>query len=183
MLTSENTRRSFKGTRSAEGRPPAFEPVSRGEPIGVLNIPRLGVSAVVAEGDDAGTLKVGIGHLPDTPMPWRDGNSALAAHRDTFFRPLKDVRVGDELYLTTPGHRELRYLVRETMVVRPDDLWVLDPTRVPTLTLITCYPFYFVGDAPQRFVVRAERVRPEAGARPESAVRTFGKQVAGAVSN
>ena len=136
--------------------PQAPESVLTGSVIGVLHIPSLGVSTVVAEGDDMATLKVAIGHLPDTPMPWKDGNSALAAHRDTFFRPLQHIRVGDELRVSTP-HGDFRYYVRETMVVGPKDVWVIDPTDRPTLTLITCYPFSYVGNAPRRFIVRAER--------------------------
>ena len=136
--------------------PQAPESMTPGSVIGVLHIPRLGVSTVVAEGDDTATLKVAIGHLPDTPMPWKDGNSALAAHRDTFFLPLQHIHVGDELRVSTP-HGDFRYHVRETMVVGPNDVWVLDPTDRPTLTLITCYPFRYVGNAPRRFIVRAER--------------------------
>jgi sortase A len=111
---------------------------------------------MIAEGDDDATLKVAIGHLPDTPLPWHEGNSALAGHRDTFFRPLQHIRVGDELRVSTV-RGDFRYQVRETKVVGPNDLWVLDPTDRPTLTLITCYPFSYVGKAPRRFIVRAER--------------------------
>ena len=127
-----------------------------GSLIGSLEIPRLRLSAVIAEGDDDATLQVAVGHLPDTPMPWHDGNSAFAGHRDTFFRPLQHVRVGDELHVST-GRGDFRYQVRDTMVVGPNDVWVLNPTERPTLTLITCYPFRYVGKAPRRFIVRAER--------------------------
>ncbi len=127
-----------------------------GSLIGSLDIPRLRLSAVIAEGDDDATLKVAIAHLPETPLPWHQGNSALAGHRDTFFRPLRHIRVGDELHVSTL-HGDFRYQVRDTMVVGPNDLWVLDPTDRPTLTLITCYPFSYVGKAPGRFIVRAER--------------------------
>jgi sortase A len=111
---------------------------------------------MIAEGDDDATLKVAIGHLPDTPLPWHEGNSAFAGHRDTFFRPLQHIRVGDELRVSTV-HGDFRYQVRQTKVVDPNDLWVLDPTDRPTLTLITCYPFNYVGKAHRRFIVRAER--------------------------
>src|SRR5688500_4805858 len=87
----------------------------RGSLIGSLDIPRRRLSAVIAEGDDDATLEVAIGHLPDTPMPWHDGNSAFAGHRDTFFRPLQHVRVGDDLRVST-GRGDLRYPVRETIV-------------------------------------------------------------------
>lgn len=128
-----------------------------GDPIGWLDIPRLGVSAAVVHGDADALLKTAIGHLPDTPPPWSGGNSALAGHRDTFFRPLQHVRPNDRVRLRTP-QGQFEYAVRETFVVDPEDLWVLEPTPTPTLTLITCYPFNFVGDAPRRFIVRAERI-------------------------
>jgi len=141
---------------------PAVLPTGR--VLGSLDIPRLGLSAVIAEGDDDATLTVAIGHLPDTPLPWREGNSALAGHRDTFFRPLQHVRVGDELRVSTL-HGDFRYHVRETRVVGPNDVWVLNPTDRPTLTLITCYPFSYVGTAPRRFIVRAERTSRGGGER------------------
>ncbi len=133
--------------------------VSLCEAIGWLEIPRIGISAAVVHGDSDALLKNAIGHLPDTPLPWRGGNSALAGHRDTFFRPLRDVRPGDLVRFETPSG-ELNYRVTETFVVDPEDVWVLDSTGTAMLTLITCYPFNFVGDAPQRFIVRAERVGP-----------------------
>jgi sortase A len=130
--------------------------LATGSVIGSLEIPRLRLSAVIAEGDDDATLKVAVGHLPDTPLPGDTGNSALAGHRDTFFRSLQHVRVGDELRVSTV-HGNFQYRVRETMVVGPHDVWVLDPTDRPTLTLLTCYPFNYVGKAPRRFIVRAEQ--------------------------
>lgn len=131
----------------------------QGEVIGTLDIPRIGVSAIVAHGDDAQTLDRAIGHLPDTPLPWApNGNSALAGHRDTFFRPLRRIRVGDEAIFRGSGRSPLRYRVTETLVVEPHDVWVLAPTDRASLTLITCYPFGYIGAAPQRFVVRAVRV-------------------------
>lgn len=128
-----------------------------GEPIGTLEIVRVGLAGVVVEGDDTAVLDAAIGHLPDTPLPWNNGNSALAAHRDALFKPLERVRVGDLVRLRTP-HGTLDYRVRETLIVGPEDLWVLDPTPIPTLTLISCYPFRYVGAAPQRFIVRADRM-------------------------
>jgi sortase A len=130
--------------------------LATGSLIGSLEIPRLRLSAMIAQGDDDATLEVAIGHLPDTALPWHEGNSALAGHRDTFFRPLQDIRVGDELRVSTL-YGDFRYQVRETMVVGPNDVWVLDPTDRPTLTLITCYPFSNVGKARRRFIVKAER--------------------------
>ena len=126
--------------------------------IGMLDVPRLQLSTVVIEGDDTRTLKRAVGHLPDTPMPWEEGNSAIAGHRDGLFRPLKDVKAGDEIRFRTTSD-EYRYRVTKTTIVKPDDLSVLaSRPDEKTLTLITCYPFYYVGTAPQRFVVHATRL-------------------------
>jgi sortase A len=125
--------------------------------IGLLEIPRLGVSAAVLEGDDGRTLSVAVGHLPDTALPWEEGNTALAGHRDTFFRPIEQIRVDDEIRLAT-RHGEFEYRVRRLAVVDPENVWVLDPSEHVGLTLITCYPFRYVGPAPKRYVVQAERL-------------------------
>jgi sortase A len=135
----------------------ATAPPAIGQPIGWLEIPRVGLAAAVVHGDTDALLKTAIGHLADTPLPWNGGNSALAGHRDTFFRPLEHVRRDDTVRLKTP-HGDFAYRVRETLVVDPEDLWVLDPTPSATLTLITCYPFKYIGNAPRRFIVRAERI-------------------------
>jgi sortase A len=131
--------------------------VGSGAPIGRLEIPRIGLTAVVAEGDDEKTLKRAVGHLPDTPLPWEDGNSALAGHRDSFFRPLRHIQVGDDIHLTT-GRGTLQYRVTHHTVVDPAELWVLNPSPTAALTLITCYPFDYVGPAPRRFIVHAKRM-------------------------
>jgi sortase A len=141
-----------------ERSPPAL--LAAGEPIGTLEIVRVGLSGVVVEGDDDSVLDRAIGHLPDTPLPWHTGNSALAAHRDALFRPLQEVRFGDVLRLSTP-YGDFEYRVRETLIVKPDDLWVLDSTPGSTLTLISCYPFAYIGHAPERFIVRADRIPAE----------------------
>jgi sortase A len=125
--------------------------------IGSLEGARVGLSTMVIEGDDPAVLRAGVGHLPDTPLPWQGGNSALAGHRDTFFRSLRTVRAGDSLSLRTL-HGDFQYRVRDILIVDPADVWVLEPTDVPTLTLVTCYPFSYIGPAPKRFVVRAERL-------------------------
>jgi sortase A len=122
--------------------------------IGVLTIPRLNFSAAVAEGDDDGTLRVAIGHLPDTPLPWADGNSAFAGHRDTHFRALRAIQTGDRIDLKTP-RGIFRYVVDDRSIVSPDDLSVLKSTGERSMTLITCYPFSYIGRAPQRFIVHA----------------------------
>jgi sortase A len=139
-------------------------------PIGRLEIPRIGLSVVVMEGGDENTLNVAVGHLPDTPLPWQEGNAALAGHRDTFFRPIRRVRPGDEIrFVTSRG--TFRYRATRQVVVEPHELWVLDPSPTAALTLITCYPFDFVGPAPRRFVVHAERINESSEARQSSARR------------
>src|SRR5690349_21890400 len=154
--------RQYRSTL-AEATPsqPSFDSsatsASIGDPIGWLEIPRIGVSAGVVHGDNDSQLKIAIGHLPETPLPWAPGNSALAGHRDTFFRPLRDVRPGDMVRLET-AHGHFQYRVRETLIVDPEEVWVLGSTSRSTLTLITCYPFEYVGPAPRRFIVRADRI-------------------------
>jgi len=135
--------------------PTAPAPAAR-EVLGILEIPRVGMSTVVVEGDEAPTLSVAAGHLPDTPLPWEPGNSAIAGHRDTFFRPLREIEVGDVIELATRRGR-LSYRVLRLLVVDPDDVWVLAPSSEIDLTLITCYPFTYIGSAPHRFVVQAAR--------------------------
>ena len=125
--------------------------------LGRLEIPRLGLSVMVLQGDDEATFAKGAGHLPKTPLPGQAGNVVFAAHRDTFFRPLRLIRKGDELSVTT---RQGVYHYRVEMIaeVAPDDVEVLGALHHPTLTLVTCYPFVFVGNAPKRFVVRAAEI-------------------------
>jgi sortase A len=126
------------------------------EVIGRLEVPRLGLSAIAREGVDSRTLRTAVGHVPETALPGEPGNAAFAAHRDTFFRKLKDIRPGDRVVVTTPdGVHE--YVVEKTRVVPPADVSVLEPTAGAALTLVTCYPFDYVGSAPERFIVRAVR--------------------------
>ncbi len=138
-------------------RPPApprkRERLARQALVGRIDIPRVKLSAIVSEGDDEQTLEKAVGHLPDTVLPWETGNSALAGHRDTFFRPLKQVRVGDEIRMTTP-RGVFVYRVSETFVTNPADIGILKPRGRNELTLVTCHPFSFVGNAPDRFIVR-----------------------------
>jgi sortase A len=122
--------------------------------IGVLKIPRLGLTVPVLEGTDEFTLNRGVGHVAGTALPGERGNVAIAGHRDGFFRVLKDVTAGDRIRLVTLW-QTVDYTVQETRIVEPEDVRVLEPTGTPVLTLLTCYPFYYVGSAPKRFVVRA----------------------------
>ena len=125
-------------------------------PYAVLRIPKIHLEAAVLPGTDDATLNRGLGHIEDTALPGTEGNSGIAGHRDGFFRGLKDVSPGDLIELQTRDGRQT-YRIERTWIVDPDDVSVLDPTPAQALTLVTCYPFYFVGPAPQRFIVRAVR--------------------------
>ena len=153
--------RRFQAERAAEfaRAAQAYAPVTvrTGGLVGMLDVPRLNLTTPVIEGDDDSTLKRAVGHLPDTPMPWEGGNSAFAGHRDGLFRPLKDIKVGDEIRFRT-SRDEYRYRVTGTAIVTPDDVSVLEPRSQPSLTLITCYPFSYVGNAPKRFIIHAQRL-------------------------
>ena len=133
--------------------------------VGRIELPRLHLTAFAREGVDTRTLRGSVGHVPGTAFPGEPGNTAFAAHRDTFFAPLKDVRTGDRITVTTPDGA-FDYVVASTRVVDPDAVSVLDPTSEPTLTLVTCYPFDYFGSAPQRFIVRARLVE-DGGLRTE----------------
>jgi sortase A len=124
-------------------------------------MPSLKLSTTVLEGSDDATLRRASGHIEDTPFPGQPGNIGIAGHRDTVFRPLRHVRLGDTMNLTT-ADRVYHYRITKTLIVGPDDVYVLDPTDHPTLTLVTCYPFEFIGHAPRRFIVHADLVGDEA---------------------
>jgi sortase A len=135
-----------------------------GRAWGRLELPRLGLSALVAEGVDDATLGVAIGHVPGTSFPGEPGNVGLAGHRDTVFRLLEEVRPEDVLRLVTPDG-VFEYRVEWLAIVDPGRTDVLTSTDEPQLTLVTCYPFEYVGSAPLRYVVRARSVgRAAAGA-------------------
>lgn len=136
----------------------AAQPAASGL-IGRIQIPRLGLSLVVVEGIDEAALRRAAGHIPGTALPGEAGNAVLAGHRDTFFRPLKDIRVGDEIQFSTLKGN-FRYQVVWRRIVDPDEVGVLAPSGGSVLTLVTCYPFYYIGPAPKRWIVRAKQMTP-----------------------
>lgn len=138
-----------------------------GDAIGEIQVPRLGLNAIVVQGDSPASLRRAVGHLSKSALPGEWGNVALAGHRDTFFRPLRDIQVGDEIRFKTPEH-SFEYLVESIEVVAPANIQVLKASTGHDLTFITCFPFHYVGPAPKRFVVRArevDRMSPEQLAR------------------
>ena len=148
--------RALKETNLARAESPGIA-VSEGSPLGRIEISAIGLTAMILEGTDEGTLRRAVGHIPGTPLPGQRGNVALAGHRDTFFRGLRKIRVNDEITLTTLSG-SYRYRVDSTKVVKPEETEVLEDDGDDILTLVTCYPFNFVGSAPSRFIVRARRV-------------------------
>jgi sortase A len=125
-------------------------------PLAVLRIPRIHLEVPVLEGTSDVTLNRGGGHIEETALPGTIGNSGIAGHRDGFFRGLKDVGPGDTIELDTLREKQI-YRIERAWIVNPEDVSVLDPTPEQSITLVTCYPFYFVGSAPQRYIVRAVR--------------------------
>jgi sortase A len=130
---------------------------STGSWVAKLNAPSVRLSATVLEGSDDGTLARGAGHIEETAFPGQPGNIGIAGHRDTTFRAVRDLKVGDPLELTT-SDAVYRYRITKTLIVEPEDVWVLDPGDRPTLTLVTCYPFTFIGHAPHRYIIQAVQV-------------------------
>ncbi len=149
--------------RKFEHSAPLAEPhlPINGEVLGRITVPRLNLRAVILEGDSRGVLDKAIGHLPGTAMPGEWGNVALAGHRDRLFRPLRDIRVGDSIAIESFGG-SFDYEVVSTFVVPPTSTEVLHSTNQRELTLITCFPFNYVGAAPNRFIVRAREVAHKA---------------------
>jgi sortase A len=134
---------------------------AEGQSMGWIEIPRLGISAIVAHGNDTRTLMRAVGHIPGTAFPGDTGNVGLAAHRDTFFRELESIESSDRIRLVMP-RQTLDYQVVDVSVVRPSRIDVLAPTSESSLTLVTCYPFQYIGPAPYRFVVRARQIADDA---------------------
>jgi sortase A len=135
-------------------------PPQVGTVIARLEAPSVKLTTTVLEGTDDHTLSLGSGHIEDTPLPGEGGNIGIAGHRDTVFRALRRIHDGDPLDLTT-ADRVYHYRIEKMFIVNPEDVYVLDPTDRPTLTLVTCYPFEFIGHAPRRFIVQARLVGDE----------------------
>jgi sortase A len=150
--------RTVKARQTAPRAPnPPHPHFHHGDVVGRLTIPRLDLSVMVFEGDDAAILKKGAGHIRTTSFPNQNGNLGIAAHRDTYFRPLRLIHPNDVIEFTT-AEGVSRYTVTDTEVVWPSDVQVLAKVPGRDLTLVTCYPFYYLGSAPKRWIVHAKRV-------------------------
>jgi len=159
--------------KTAPREPGKIAPLAPSGPIGRLSIPRLHLTAMVEDADDDDTLRKAVGHVRGTPLPGAPGNAALAGHRDTFFSDLKDLRRGDEIVYETRS-MIYRYRVDEMMIVDPQNTSVLARSPDKRLTLITCFPFHYVGSAPRRFIAQAREVAE--AARPVAVDRSAAKR-------
>jgi sortase A len=141
---------------AADGIPTGVVIPARGTWVARLDAPTVSLSATVLEGSDDDTLARGAGHIEYTPFPGQPGNGnvGIAGHRDTTFRAVRHLRAGDPLEITT-ADKVYRYLITRTFIVDPEDVYVLDPGDSPMLTLVTCYPFEFIGHAPRRYIIQA----------------------------
>lgn len=173
FLVGEKAAKPEAATATSSPRPEVLEPAhpAEGSVLGRVEIKRLNVSAMVREGADAKILSIAVGHVPSTSLPGATGNFAIAAHRDTLFRALKDIKEHDLVTFQAPT-ATYTYEVAGTRIVKPSDITVLRPDGgglIPAsdkapgdndklLTMITCYPFYYVGSAPKRFIVEAKLV-------------------------
>jgi len=135
--------------------------LAEGEAMGEIDVPRLGIHAIVLHGDSPAQLRHAVGHIVKTALPGEPGNVVLAGHRDTFFRPLRDIRVGDEIRFTTRV-RQFEYRVQSIEIVEPTEIRVLQTSTSHDLTLLTCFPFRYLGAAPKRFVVHAQETSESA---------------------
>jgi sortase A len=143
-------------------RPPEWMPrILRPDPavLARLEIPRLNLSVMVREGTDAGTLRRAVGHIPSTALPGRTGNFVVTGHRDTFFRPLRGIARGDAIRAITRTHVYI-YRVYALSVVSPDQIGALNPTNRPECTLVTCFPFDYIGPASRRLIIQAHLIEP-----------------------
>jgi sortase A len=157
---SDLDRQMAAAAASQEGQQqpsPIRAPAREGEVLGRIEIPRLGLLVAILEGTTSRTLRHGVGHIAGTAMPGDAGNIGVAGHRDTFFRGLKDIHPSDEILVQTATGLS-HYQVDWVRVDAPEDTEVLAPSDDSALTLVTCYPFYYVGPAPKRFIVHARKV-------------------------
>ena len=137
-----------------------------GPPLAVLRVPKIGLEVPVLDGTDELSLNRGVGWVAGTARPGFPGNIGIAGHRDGFFRGLKDVGIGDALELESAGGSDT-FVVDDVRIVKPQDVFVLKPGRVRSVTLVTCYPFYVLGTAPRRYIVHASLL--DAVAAPQTA--------------
>jgi sortase A len=140
----------------AEEQHQSLPPVKEGDVLGRIEIPRLGMAVAILQGTTAQTLRLGVGHIEGTPLPGEAGNIGIAGHRDTYFRGLKEIRPSDEIQIQTASGLS-HYQVDWVQIVAPGDTGIFAPSTGSAVTLITCYPFHFIGAAPERFVVHAHR--------------------------
>jgi sortase A len=131
--------------------------VKEGDVLGRISIPRIGITVAILQGTKSKTLQLGVGHIRGTPLPGEGGNVGIAGHRDTWFRNLKDIHTGDDIQIETVAGSS-QYKVDWVQIVAPNDMGVLAPSAESAITLVTCYPFYYVGPAPERFVVHARKL-------------------------
>ena len=148
--------------------------VSFPAPEAILRVPKAAIEVPILEGTDDLTLNRGVGHIPGTSLPGHSGNIAITGHRDGFFRGLKDITTGDTIEVVRHNQTD-KYLVRNIKIVLPSDTSVLNQTDDSTLTLITCYPFYYVGSAPQRYIVQASLITPNSNDNQSSATLAPGE--------
>lgn len=144
---------------------PILPPAEEGALVGTLRVPRLDLEVAILEGTGNRTLRRGVGHIPGTALPGQDGNAGIAGHRDSFFRSLEGLQVGDRIEVDTL-EGSFVYVADAVKIVDPEDVEVLDarPGRDRDLTLVTCYPFYYLGEAPLRYIIHAHLQEPETGA-------------------
>jgi sortase A len=160
VIADEHTYQAIEQSKFESASPSPSEarhPAIEGGVIGEMEVPRLGLKAIFVQGDSPRILRRAVGHIPETALPGESGNVVLSGHRDTFFRPLRNIQLGDKVEIKTLDG-EFEYRVESTEVVSPGDMQVLRASGENTLTLVTCFPFYYVGAAPKRFIVRARQI-------------------------
>lgn len=150
--------RTFSSEISNSGKTPQIH-VAENELVGRLKVDRLGIQSIIREGAGEETLRLSLGHIPGTAFPGQPGNVGIAGHRDAEFRALRDVKTKDLIEVQTSSGKYV-YSVESTQIVKPTDVTVLNAASYPELTLVTCYPFYYVGSAPDRFIVKARQITP-----------------------